>query len=170
MRRKPGVTRWQKWSWTASAVLPGASDACWKLLRDKGDSADFHAATLSLTLYQSDTEAYAHELGAEQPSVYVVLRADPDMPPAYLSVDYVTASPYEAQDYCDSGEEIVEKVPMTEGLLGWIGAYVQAHHTEERFVKRKRRPALQDRVDDRPVIRDDDVYRVPTAKRHEAAE
>ena len=24
----------------------------------------------------------------------------------------VTASPFEAQDYCDTGEELVEKVPM----------------------------------------------------------
>ena len=69
MRRTPGVTRWAAWSWKAVAVLPGASDADWKMLRAEGDVTEFHAATLDLWLYVSDTEAYAHELGAEEPSV-----------------------------------------------------------------------------------------------------
>ncbi|MFK7761750.1 MAG: DUF3305 domain-containing protein [Roseobacter sp.] len=174
MRRTPGVTRWAAWSWKAVAVLPGAPDADWKLLRSDGDVTDFHAATMDLWLYVSDTEAYAHELGAETPSVYVILRADEDAGPAGLQVAHITVSPYEAQDYADSGEEIVEKVPMPEGLLSWVAHFVEQHHTEEVFVKRRRNKERTDRKDngigDARISQDTDVYRAPTAKRHEAAE
>lgn len=33
----------------------------------------------------------------------------------------MTASPYEAQDYEDNGEDIVEKILMPEGLIAWSG-------------------------------------------------
>ena len=174
MRQTPGVTRWAKWTWKAIAVLPGAADADWKPLQSQGDTTDFHAATLTLTLYQSDTEAYAHELGAEVPSVYVILRENTDDALANLSAEYVTASPYEAQDYCDSGEEIVEKVPMTDALLAWVGSYVETHHVQEEFVKRRRNKQRVDRkedgIGDHRISQGTDVYRAPTSKRHEAAE
>ena len=109
MRRTPGVTRWAKWYWRAVAVLPGAGPADWKELRREGEAAEFHAATLPLTLWAPDTEAYLVNLADHPPSVYVILRNEPDgqMP---LTVALVTASPFEAQDYADSGEELVEKV------------------------------------------------------------
>ena len=36
LRRAPGVTRWAKWSWKATAVLPGAGEADWRELRRDG--------------------------------------------------------------------------------------------------------------------------------------
>ncbi len=174
IRRAPGITRWAAWSWRAVAVLPGAPDADWKELRSDDGITDFHAATTDLWLYVSDTEAYAHELGAEQPSVYVILRTCDDDNPAGLRVVHITASPYEAQDYADSGEEIVEKVPMPDGLLAWVAQFVEKHHVEEVFVKRRRNKERTDRKDDGigdyRISQKTDVYRAPTAKRHEAAE
>ena len=172
MKRTPGVTRWAKWGWKAVAVLPGAGDAAWKLLRSEGDVAEFHAATLDLWLYRSDTEAYAHELDAREPSVYIVLRPEPGDGPADMTIAHITASPYEAQDYCDSGEEVVEKVPMPKSLLTSIAAYVNKHHVEEPFVKRRRNKDRMDRKDDgvgdSRISQPTDVYRAPTASRHEA--
>ena len=46
LRRTPGVTAWQKWSWTASSVLPGAGPAEWHELRRDGDTIEFHADTV----------------------------------------------------------------------------------------------------------------------------
>ena len=57
-------------------ILPGAGKADWKVLRTEGDVTEFHAATLPLTLYVSDAEAYAHELMTREPSVYAVLRPE----------------------------------------------------------------------------------------------
>ena len=174
MRRTPGVTRWAKWGWKAVSVLPGAASADWKLLRSEGDVSEYHAATKDLWLYVSDTEAYVHELGARTPCVYIVLTAAEGEGPADLTVLHVTASPYEAQDYSDSGEEIVEKVPMPASVLAWVQAYVDAHHVEEPFVKRRRNKSRVDRKDDgvgdARIAQASDVYRAPSATRREAAE
>ena len=53
----------------------------------------------------------------------------------------VTASPYEAAAY---SEAIVEAVPMPDGLIAWVQDFVDRHHVDEPFEKRKRdrpRPA-----------------------------
>ena len=42
----------------ASAILPGAGPADWKVLREEASVTDYHAATVPLTLYRGETEAY----------------------------------------------------------------------------------------------------------------
>lgn len=147
VRRTPGVTRWANWAWKASAVLPGAGPAGWRLLRSDGDISEFHAATLTLELHGAEAEAYLHGLSAQVPSVYVVFRENgaEDQP---LDAVLVTASPYEAQDYADNGEDIVEKVPMPAGLIAWIRDFAQDHHKEEDFKKRRRDKIDLDRDED----------------------
>ncbi|MFK7879607.1 DUF3305 domain-containing protein [Roseobacter sp.] len=175
LRQSPGVTAWAKWVWTATSVLPGAPQASWKLLRQDGDVSEYHASTVDLTLYVSDTEAYVHELQSQQPSIYVVMRdaedADDDAP---LDILKVTASPYEAQDYCDSGEETVERVSMPTSVLEWVAAFVAEHHVEEEFVKRRRDKLRIDRKDngvgDARISQASDVYRAPTTMTREGAE
>jgi len=168
VRRAPGVTRWAKFAWAVSSVLPGAAAADWKVMRTEGDVTEFHAATLPLTLYVSDAEAYAHELQARVPSVYVVLRQNEQTDDLPWAVALVTASPYEAQDYCDSAEELVEKIPMPEGLHSWIASFVDTYYEEESFVKRRRDKTRVDRVDDgigdARIRQASDVYRAPRRK------
>ena len=137
LRRQPGVTRWARWVWRAVAVLPGAAPADWRELRREGDAVEYHAATLTLHLHRADTEGYRVALGNDPPSVYVVLREseDPDNP-APLVVHSVTASPFDAQDYTDSGEEIVEPVAMPDALAAWVHRFVEQHHVDTPFVKR----------------------------------
>lgn len=167
VRRLPGVTRWASHSWKAIAVLPGAGPAHWQALRREGDAVEFHAATLPLDLHGAETEAYLHGLSAEVPSVYVVMRdSDGDDP---LEVTLVTASPYEAQDYTDSGEEIVEKVPMPAGLVAWVRDFVEAFHEKEVFVKRKRDKKridlAQDGIGDPRITGVADIYASPARQR-----
>ncbi|WP_262386402.1 hypothetical protein ROLI_016690 [Roseobacter fucihabitans] len=167
LRRSPGVTAWVRWAWKATAVLPGAPQASWKILRQEGDVTEYHASTHDLTLYVSDTEAYAHELQAEQPSVYVVLRPiEVEADAAPWNILHVTASPYEAQDYCDSGEETVERVEMPAPVLAWVSEFVEQFHVEEEFVKRRRDRLDVDRKDhgigDARISQVSDVYRAPT--------
>lgn len=168
VRRAPGVTRWVPWTWRAMAVLPGAGPAEWRELRREGEVVEYHAATPVLELHGSDTEAYLHGLTAREPSVYVVMRetSDEDRP---LDVVLITASPYEAQDYCDSGEEIVEKVPMPKGLEAWVRAFVEEFHQDEAFVKRKRDKKridlVEDGIGDPRIAQTADVYRSPAAQK-----
>lgn len=175
MRRSPGVTRWANWVWRASDVLPGAGPADWKVLREEDDVTEFHAVTEDVTLYVSDTEAYVHELGTERPSVYVILRESEGLDAlAPLEVAHVTVSPYEAQDYADSGEEIVEKVAMPAAVLAWVTDFVAEFHVEEEFVKRRRNKARVDLKDDgigdARISQASDVYRAPSRKMQEPAE
>lgn len=164
VRKTPGVTRWAKWNWSAVAVLPGAAPACWLELRREGEAVEYHAATLPLTLWATDTEAYLANLSDSSPSVYVVMR-DEGPEDAPLSMHLLTASPYEGQDYADNGEDIVEKVPMPEGLVAWVRDFALTYHEHETFVKRRRdreRVDLQeDGKGDARIRQASDVYRAP---------
>ncbi len=167
VRRSPGVTRWAAWSWKAVSVLPGAAPADWRLLREEGGVAEFHAATPVLQLHPADSEAYLVTLSDKTPAIYVVMRQTgvADRP---LQVLLVTASPYEAQDYMDNGEDVVEKLPMPSGLVGWISDFVNAHYEEEIFVKRRRDrkhvDLVEDGVGDARIAQMTDVYRAPGRK------
>ncbi len=168
IRKQPGVTRWARWIWRPVAVLPGAPPADWRELRREGEAVEYHAATRTLEVHRAETEGYRVALSREPPSVYVVLR--PSEAGAAMPVDVflVTASAFEAQDYLDSGEEIVEPVPMPPPLIGWLSEFVSRHHKDEPFVKRRRRPvesggAEEGRGD--PRVTEKDVFRRPDPRR-----
>lgn len=170
VRRTPGVTRWAKWAWKAVAVLPGAGPADWRELRRDGDAVEYHAGTLELELFRTDTEAYQTALASDPPSVYVVMcPSDEPGSDRDLALHLITASAFEAQDYQDSGEEYVEPVAMPEGLIAWIRAFIERHHVDEKFIKRRRDRVDLDQVDDGigdPRIRQvADVYRTPASVR-----
>lgn len=166
VRKTPGVTRWASWAWKVTAVLPGAGPADWRELRREGDAVEYHAATLPLDLWSTDTEAYLVTLSARVPGLVVVLHddeaADAAMPwkPAL-----VTASAYDGQDYMDSGDGLIELVPMPSGLIAWIAGFVAEHHVEEPFLKRKRDRAqidlCEDGRGDARIRQMADVYRAP---------
>lgn len=168
VRRAPGVTRWAKWSWVATDVLPGAGPADWMELRAAQDVTYFHAATLDMDLHAADTEAYVHELQTRVPSVYIIMRDNPQRPDAPLTVVSVTASPFEAQDYADNGEDIVEKVPMPTALRMWVETFVARHHVDTPFVKRRRDSVAtngtQHGIGDQRISQPTDVYRAPTQR------
>ncbi len=165
VRKSPGVTRWAKWTWKAVAVLPGAGPADWQELRREGEAVEYHAGTLPLELYRTDTEAYLNGLTAPVPSIFVILHSDG----GEVRLHKVTASPYEAQDYLDSGEELVEPVPMPEGLVAWVRDFVERHHEDEVFIKRRRdrqRVDLkEDGKGDARIPQAADVYRAPGSRR-----
>lgn len=169
IRKSPGVTRWAKWAWRVVGILPGAGPADWKVLRRDGEVVEYHAATLPLDLYVSDTEAYAHELQTREPSLYVVLSPDASVKETPWKVTLVTASPYEGQDYCDSAEVMVEKVAMPEGMQAWIGDFLTRHHEEETFIKRKQKKTrvddVEDGIGDPRIAQQSDVYRSPRLRK-----
>ncbi|MDF1748945.1 MAG: DUF3305 domain-containing protein [Alphaproteobacteria bacterium] len=144
VEKRPAVSRWISHVWMPVAVLPGAGPLSeWKLLIDDGSVQTYHIATLPLTLHRKETEAYLVNLAGEAPAIYVVLRNaeiedDPDAPE--IKAVAVTASPYSAQDFSDCAEDMVEAVPMPDGLIAWVQEFIDHHHTETPFKKRKRTP------------------------------
>lgn len=172
VRQTPGVTKWARWIWRAVAVIPGAPPADWAELRRDGETVEFHAGTLPLTLHRTETGAYLTAISSDVPKLFVIMRTPQkqgDTRP--LDLVTVTASPYEAQDYTDNGEDIVEPVEMPRALVAWIGAFIEEHHQEEVFIKRKRDKSridlVQDGIGDPRIKQVTDVYRAPGSHRTE---
>ena len=165
IRRVPVHSRWQKWAWRAAAVLPGAASVEGRELRREGGAVEYLAATVDLVLHRGDTEAYVTALAEAVPAVHVVLRSDDAAADALPEVVTVTASPFEAQDYADSGDDIVEKVAMPAAVVAWVTDFVGRHHVTTAFVKRRRDPKNSAPVGtgmgDPRIAGPRDVYRVP---------
>ncbi|MCB2102464.1 MAG: DUF3305 domain-containing protein [Rhodobacterales bacterium] len=133
---------WQDFSWRPVGVIPGAGQPAgdgWTVLESGDGWTRFHAATLPLELYARETEGYRVNLSNEPPHVYVVLRPD-DEGEAEVAPFLVTACPFEAEGYDQSGDEIVQGVPMPAEMIGWIRDFVDRHHRDIPFKKRKNRP------------------------------
>ena len=69
LRRRPGVTRWAKWAWNATAILPNAGPGGFKVLRQDGDITDYHAATVPMDLHHTECDGYRTSLMMTPPSV-----------------------------------------------------------------------------------------------------
>ena len=131
---------WQKWRWRPVAVMTGAAPAAIGSEIASGSGfVRFFGGTLPLELHRKETEAYRRNLSNELPSIYVALRSDSGCTGemSYRPVA-VTASPYLAEDLLD-GDDIVEALAMPEGLIAWVQAFIDRHHVDEPFVKRKRK-------------------------------
>ena len=164
VRRSPGVTRWAKVIWKPVAVIPGAPEAFWKEMVREGDVVDYHAGTVTMELFRADVEGYLVSLNMAAPSVWIILDKDvTSQSPSGWVVSTVTASAHEALDALDSGESIVEAVPIPESLAAWIKEFIDMHYIEEPFKKRRRDEVRVDGVEDAkgdPRIRQEsDVFR-----------
>ena len=137
---------WQDCRWEPVAVIPGAGplapDGPWTVLNQGDGWERYHAGTLPLELFAGETEAYKTNLSQDPPRLFVVLRSGEDQDSQHEIVPFlVTASAYEAQDYLDSGEDVVEPVVMPEAVVAFVQRYVDKHHVEQTFYKRKRQRA-----------------------------
>lgn len=132
---------WQDHEWVPVAVLPGAAETQeWRELARGDGWIRYFAGTLPLELHRRETEAYKVNLANVRPEIYVLL-TETDEPDAEHEVEpfLVTASPFDAQDYQDAGDELLEGVPIPEDVTAWIEDFVERHHVDEPFHKRKRK-------------------------------
>jgi len=166
VRRSPGVTRWAKDIWTPVAVIPGAPEAFWREMVREGEVIDYHAGTVTMELFRADVEGYLVSLNMAVPSIWIVMDKDiTSQSPSGWVVSTITASAHEALDALDSGESIVEAVPIPESLAAWIKEFIDKHYIEEPFKKRRRDEIRIDGIEDAkgdPRIRQQsDVFRAP---------
>lgn len=158
LERRDSSHPWQDHSWRVAGLLPGGGPGGgWRLLGTGPGWQQFYAGSLPLTLFAGETEGYGHNLMAEIPKVFVVLRsADAESRKQAVEHDQardqeqapepflVTACPFEAQDYLDSGEQPVEAVPMPEPVRAWVQSFVDRHHVAKPFHKRRKRSKAED--------------------------
>ncbi len=145
---------WQDEEWHACAVVMEAGQAhddhasqkeggfvhSWQvaadIIRVPADPIEVHA---------KEVEGCRVNLESAQPVLWVII--DPEgedgsvMP---VQVQRVTASAYEAQEYLDAGDLIVDAVPMPEEIRERLVAFIAAQPDPEPFRKRKNRKADAD--------------------------
>jgi hypothetical protein len=139
LERRRIANPWQEYAWRPVAVIPGAPEVARpRLLMREGPIELYHAATLPLELFRTDTEGYRYNLSQQEPRVYVVLRFSEaeGEPLPFL----VTMCPYEAQDYSESGNDLVDAVPAPDPILAWVAEYIERYHVDMEFTKRVRQP------------------------------
>jgi hypothetical protein len=149
---------WQEHAWHAAGIAPGAPELATPRLLQQGPGwARYHMATLDIELFPRETEGYRYNLSQQRPVVYVLWRhADEDLrqEPA---VFHVTVCPYEAQDYLDGGDVMVEGVPIPDLVAHWMRGYIARHHVDAPFEKRRRkRHAPTNNQSGEPAIEEDE--------------
>lgn len=142
MERRAIDSPWADHVWRAVAVIPGAPpvEGEWRRMLEGNGWAQYHAATLPLAIYSSETDGYRANLNSGAPKVYVVLRPNPDPAGPELQVFHLTLCPYEASRYAGMGDDVVEEVPMPDEMAAWLADFVEKHHVEVPFIKRQRLP------------------------------
>lgn len=139
MEKRSARSRWTEETWrTAAVFLGGGWVEAGSVIDSGADWTRYYGGCLELTLHRSGTAGYRQTLSAPAPQLYVVLRPRDDE--RAVEPFLVTACPFEAQDYLDSGEETVDAVPMPPSVAAWVQAFVDRHHVDEPFVKRKQKP------------------------------
>jgi len=131
---------WSDGTWHTVEVMPEApSDGTWKLLEQSEGWRRYFAGTLEVELFKRETEAYKVNLSQSLPTVYVVLRPGEDDSEPDVVAFHATLSPYEADDYTESGEMLVDAVAMPEKVAAWAAAFTAAYHVDQPFKKRKQK-------------------------------
>lgn len=129
---------WQDYAWRPIAIVPNSMPTeGWKELHSGENWVHFHAATLDLELFRGETEGYKTNLSQSPPQIFVVLRPGETAEEMEVEPFHVTACPYEAMGYYESGDEIVEGVLMPEELMAWVQTFIDAYHVDEPFLKRR---------------------------------
>jgi hypothetical protein len=142
---------WQDYAWRPIAVLPHASaDERWRPLHSGEGWCHFLAAAFDLELHKSETEGYLTNLSQDPPQVYVVLRQGEEADENDVEPFHITACPFEAMGYHESGDEIVEGVPMPDETIAWVQEFVDLYHVETPFKKRKNKRHRDRDVGSRP--------------------
>jgi hypothetical protein len=126
--------RWRSEAWRACGLAPAPEEETWRLLRDDGQTRTFLAGPFTLELHRADADGYRYNLSAANPSLFVVLRAHEA---GGMRPHLVTASPEEAQTHMESGDELVDALPIPVELQGMIQQFC-ARFPPMDFKKRKR--------------------------------
>lgn len=142
VERRRSRSPWVDWLWRPVELVPGLTAEPRPRLLVEGEGwSRWLLGNATLELHRKETADYRLALSAEPPQLYVVLRRVEDDPEHPWRPFLVTASPFEAQVYAEPGEDIVEAVPMPEAALAFVQAFVERHHVDQPFLKRRRKAA-----------------------------
>lgn len=138
--KRKSASRWADDYWIPVGIMPAPKGhAAGDVLFSDDTVTRYFMGTAELNCHAAETEAYVHNFNSRTPALYVVLSADSEnRHPLPWFVQSVTASPYHAQDFEDSAEDIVERVAMPPEIADAIREFTDTYHVDEPFKKRRR--------------------------------
>ncbi len=140
VQRTKASSPWIDYLWRPITVLPGVPETePWTKLSEEGEVATFYIGSTDIEFFASDTTQYRDNLFSGNPSLWVTLRPTDGEPP--YSLWSVTADSSEGEMMTESGNDLVEMVPMPDAVADEVAQFVTEHHVERIFYKRKRKPA-----------------------------
>ena len=131
---------WIDHAWKPIAVLAGTPAAApWTVLSQTPQATQYFAGAFRLEFFASETTMYRENLRSGNPCLWVSLRHASTPPGVVLHL--VTADPAEGEALTEPGTDVIETVPMPVEIQHRLAAFVEAHHVERPFIKRKRNRA-----------------------------
>lgn len=135
--RRKATSPWLDFVWRPAYVLEGVPAAePWTILSQDGETTSFYAGPAVLELHRTETANYIGNLQSGAPVLWVILRSTGAEPP--YAVLAVTPDPAEGEAMTETGDDLVETVPMPPAIAEAIEAFVAEHHVERTFIKRQR--------------------------------
>jgi hypothetical protein len=154
VERRKAMSQWIDFVWRPAAILAGAPEAKpWTLLNSQHDAVTFYAGPAEVALYRSETSNYRDNLATGAPSLWVTLRPTSAEPP--FEIVRVTADPSEGEAFTETGNDLVDAVPMPDAIRELVAEFVAEHHVERQFYKRKRDRADPEALGRRSPQRED---------------
>jgi hypothetical protein len=140
VERRKARSPWGDFLWRPVAVLPGhPAVAPWTPINTAAETTLFYAGEAMIALHPAETANYRSNIASGGPLLWVVLRASASTPG--YAVLAVTADPAEGEAFTDTGNDLVETVPMSTAIAAAISDFIAAHHVERPFIKRHRERA-----------------------------
>jgi Protein of unknown function (DUF3305) len=137
VERCKATSPWLDSVWRSVAVLCGLPDAApWTAVGTAEDAATFYLGAAEIELYRSETDHYRSNLASGAPSVWVALRPTGALPAYELFA--VTADPSEGESFTQSGDDLVDAVPMPAAVRQIVETFVAEHHVDQPIYRRKR--------------------------------
>jgi Protein of unknown function (DUF3305) len=140
VERRKARSPWVDFLWRPVSVFVGsASAAPWTPLDEAAEATLFFAGEATIELHRTETTSYRDNLASGAPAVWVALH--PIVAEQPYEILAVTADPAEGEAFTDAGSNIVEAVPMPADVIEAVSRFIDEHHVERPFVKRRRQPA-----------------------------
>jgi len=118
----------------------------WTVLAEGPGWTRYIAGRTELLLFPSDAANYKFNLDAAAPAIYVIMRKSHG--PLGLDLLTVTVDPGEIDSHADSGDDLIEALPLPPDIAAWMAVFVALHYREETHHKRRR-----DRADPEALAR-----------------